>query len=74
MSTNASLFPTLATPRRTPRADVLGMVALAWSIWRERRQLSRLDAARLEDIGRTSEEARREAQRPVWDAPNRWLR
>lgn len=74
MSTNASLFPTLATPRRTRRTGILGMVALAWSIWRERRQLSRLDAARLADIGRTPAEARREAQRPIWDAPNRWLR
>lgn len=41
-------------------------------VTRERAALSRLDAHLLEDIGKTPTEARQEAERPFWDAPNHW--
>ena len=43
-----------------------------FSVWRERRALSRLDDAALNDIGITREEAMIEARRPLWDAPQTW--
>ena len=44
----------------------------ALAVWRSRRALARLDAARLEDIGITRERAKREAEKPVWDVPATW--
>jgi uncharacterized protein YjiS (DUF1127 family) len=38
----------------------------------QRRALSHLDLYLLNDIGVSPEEARREAARPVWDAPSHW--
>ena len=40
----------------------------------QRQALSRLDDHLLKDIGVSREEAGKEAKRPVWDAPDRWLR
>lgn len=42
-----------------------------FGVQRERRALERLDPALLDDIGVSAEEARREAARPIWDAPAR---
>lgn len=53
---------------------VLGMVTTALSITRERQTLSDLDDHLLRDIGVTRDDADVETKRPVWDAPNRWLR
>ena len=39
-----------------------------------RRQLARLDAAALRDIGISPEAARLEATRPIWDVPANWRR
>ncbi|XXK35686.1 DUF1127 domain-containing protein [Rhodobacteraceae bacterium nBUS_22] len=39
-----------------------------------RHRLSQLDAKALRDIGLSQAEANREAQKPIWDAPNHWLR
>ncbi len=41
---------------------------------RQRRALAEMDAHRLRDIGLSAEEARREAARPLWDAPEHWRR
>ncbi len=41
---------------------------------RQRRALAEMDAHRLSDIGLSAEEARREAARPFWDAPEHWRR
>jgi|JI6StandDraft_1071083.scaffolds.fasta_scaffold220277_2 uncharacterized protein YjiS (DUF1127 family) len=38
----------------------------------QRRALSHLDIHILRDIGITPEQARREANRPGWDAPTHW--
>ncbi|MBT4568526.1 MAG: DUF1127 domain-containing protein [Marinovum sp.] len=39
-----------------------------------RHRLSQLDAKALRDIGLSQAEANREAQKPIWDAPNHWLK
>ena len=59
--------------RRT-RPALLGKIFKAWSIWLERQALSDLDDHLLNDIGVSRTEAKKETKRPVWDAPNRWLR
>ncbi|MEJ6392211.1 DUF1127 domain-containing protein [Gymnodinialimonas sp. 2305UL16-5] len=40
--------------------------------WRQRRQLERLDARMLRDIGLTEADVHREMGRPLWDAPHPW--
>ena len=39
---------------------------------KQRRDLSQLTPAQLDDIGVSQTEAIREAKRPIWDAPNFW--
>ncbi|WP_371226832.1 DUF1127 domain-containing protein [Roseovarius sp. 2305UL8-3] len=45
-----------------------------FSIARERRALSQLNADQLRDIGVSAHNAEAEARRPIWDAPDMWLR
>ena len=54
-------------PRRIGVSDILGL-------FRQRHALSRLDDARLNDLGLTRSEAEAEARRPVWDVPTHWQR
>lgn len=42
------------------------------NVWRQRRQLTRLDDAALSDIGISRAEAETEARRQIWDAPENW--
>ena len=44
----------------------------ALALHRSRRGLTQLDAHMLRDIGLTEAEARVEAARPLWDAPEHW--
>jgi uncharacterized protein YjiS (DUF1127 family) len=44
----------------------------AINLLRSRRQLNTLTDAQLYDIGITRAQARAEAARPVWDAPESW--
>ena len=60
-------------PRGRPRTMIGRLLALA-ALRRSRRQLARLEAHLLRDVGLTGEEARREARAPVWNAPEHWLR
>jgi uncharacterized protein DUF1127 len=63
-----------------PAAHSLGRSRIGWTgrfvkhlnVWRQRRQLSQLDDAALNDIGLTRTEANAEARRPFWDAPETW--
>lgn len=57
-------------PRR--KTSVPGRIAAALSVWRQRRQLARLDAALLDDLGLSERQALEEAARPIWDAPDHW--
>ena len=66
------LTTSLKTPisRKTDRKRP-GIFA-RFRIARQRRQLERLDAHLLKDIGLTDDAARAEARRPIWDAPDHW--
>ena len=54
--------------------SVVDRIFLMMSLHRERHALRNLDAHLLNDIGHTHASAKDEANRPVWDAPSRWLR
>lgn len=43
-------------------------------LYRQRRALAKLDDSRLLDLGLTREDALREANRAIWDAPQHWYR
>ena len=60
--------------RRTARLNLFGHLLRMLEIRRQRRQLSGLNDHRLKDIGLTKDEARTEAERPVWDVPETWRR
>lgn len=60
-------------PART-RPALLGTVLKALSIGRERKRLRDLDAHLLNDLGLSQADVELETKRPVWDAPNRWMR
>lgn len=51
---------------------MLRLFKAARALSRQRRDLARLDAARLADIGISAVEAHAEARRPFWDAPRHW--
>ena len=55
---------------RHGRVSLLNMLAL----YRQRRDLSRLDHDALCDLGISREDALREARRPIWDVPGHWLK
>ena len=44
------------------------------SLARSRRELAKLDAASLRDVGLDSLQAHQESQRPFWDIPTTWAR
>lgn len=54
--------------------SLMDRVLLMLSLHRERNALRGLNAHLLDDIGLTRAATEAEAKRPVWDAPNRWLR
>ncbi|WP_238364212.1 DUF1127 domain-containing protein [Mesobacterium pallidum] len=59
----------LLAPARAPRR--MGLIAML-ALHRQRRQLAKLDAAALRDIGVSREAAKAEATRAPWDAPAHW--
>lgn len=52
--------------------SVFARLRIALTVWRQRRQLDRLDAEQLTDLGLTADDAAREAARPIWDVPGHW--
>lgn len=56
-----------------PRTRTTGLLGYM-ELYRQRRALARMDAAQLDDLGLTLEQAKSEARRMIWDAPNSWLR
>jgi len=68
-----TLAPTCTTgARRAP--SFFSRLRAAMALSKQRRSLADLDDALLKDIGLTREEALREAERPLWDAPRHWMR
>lgn len=60
-----------------PRQSISAQRKTLWSyldLYRQRRALERLDSHLLRDIGISTTEAKAEANRPIWDAPQHWLR
>lgn len=64
----------LSTSGLRYKLPVLRHLFALHDIWKERRRLSTLDAHRLEDMGLSLEDAKDEARRAAWDAPERWRR
>lgn len=63
---------TLTLNRTTARPRRIGLISLVLSLIAVRNQrlkLADLDDTMLRDIGLTRAEAKREAERPVWDCP-----
>lgn len=56
------------------RFSLLKTLFQAMQIQRQRRALQTLDEAALRDMGLTRGDVERESQRPVWDAPEIWLK
>ena len=59
------------TPVST-RFSVMVRIKQAHALWRQRQVLKSLGADALQDIGVTRAQAKAEADRPVWDAPENW--
>lgn len=74
-------MPALATaarpcsrPQRAARLPLLARVMGLHDLWTQRRRLAALDDATLRDLGLTRGQAEAESRRPVWQAPDHWLR
>ncbi|MFW8636941.1 DUF1127 domain-containing protein [Cribrihabitans pelagius] len=74
MTTAPQTRPLPCPPVAALRPALFQRLKLHFAAWRQRRQLDRLDARALEDIGITRSEAEAEARRPFWSAPDHWLR
>ncbi len=69
ISTNCTA---VGTNTATTRFSVIATLRHFHAVWTQRKALKSLDSAVLRDIGVTRAEARAEAKRPVWDAPESW--
>ncbi|MEM1432293.1 MAG: DUF1127 domain-containing protein [Pseudomonadota bacterium] len=43
-----------------------------YALYRQRQDLASLDDHLLKDIGLSKDQARQEAERPIWDVPSNW--
>ena len=62
------------TPATKPRPSFWQAVMRFPGLAKQRRDLAALAPHLLADIGLSPEQARREAARPLWDAPEHWRR
>ncbi len=67
-----AFIESLARPRVSRPRPVLKALVTRLALWRSRRDLARLDARALDDIGITPEAAEREARLGIWDVPQTW--
>lgn len=65
-------FITTSAGRRRTRLHPLARLVHLFAVRRQRRALLKLDDRALEDIGISRKEARAEASRSFWDAPETW--
>ncbi|MEO0485826.1 MAG: DUF1127 domain-containing protein [Pseudomonadota bacterium] len=72
MARSITLPSALTTPRNRPAKTPTLWTLL--TLARSRADLRKLDARGLQDIGLTAEDARTEADRPLWDVPAAWRR
>ncbi|NOD28699.1 DUF1127 domain-containing protein [Ruegeria atlantica] len=61
-------------PCKPAKRSMVSLISQVFELSRQRRNLAQLDAAVLDDIGVTREEASAEAKRFIWDAPQFWKR
>ena len=54
------------------RGTLLHRLNSAMALYRSRARLAELDAHLLDDIGLTRRDVEKEANRPLWDAPDGW--
>lgn len=54
------------------RPSVLGRIAAALAVWRQRRTLSHLPDHLRADVGLAERDIEREIARPIWDVPAHW--
>lgn len=67
--------PTATLSRTRPvRFALLARLVTAHALWQHRRHMVTLDDAALCDIGLTRNDIRAELARPIWNAPDQWLR
>ncbi len=64
----------LSQTKRCAGAAGRGKLLDYLNLARQRRALARLDDDALCDIGLTRQDAQSEAARPIWDAPDNWLK
>lgn len=67
-----AFIESLVRPRVSRPRPVLKALVTRLALWRSRRDLARLDARALDDIGITPEAAEREARLGIWDVPQTW--
>jgi uncharacterized protein YjiS (DUF1127 family) len=59
---------------RAGRARPFHRLLQRLALGRSRRRLAQLEDHLLRDVGLTPSEAQREAEKPIWNAPDHWLR
>lgn len=57
-----------------PPQSLLSRFVQARAVARQRKALAQLDDTILSDIGITRAQAEHESERPVWDAPQHWMK
>ena len=63
---------TCAPRTRRRSGGVVSALFSLLSLHRSRVDLASLDEHMLKDVGLTKDEAKKEAERPVWDVPGNW--
>lgn len=61
------------TPTHKMSFSPLNWIVNALDIRRERKALSALSDAQLDDIGLSHTQAQQEATKPIWDVPSHWV-
>ena len=61
-------------PLRRQGGSIMSRIFGIEALWRSRQILGTLDQSRLDDIGRTPEEAKAEARKGIWDGPAHWTK
>ena len=72
--THLFLSPARSRTTLRRRYGIFDWIVAALRSRHSRRQLARLEAHQLEDIGLSRRTAEAESARPVWDVPAHWLK